>query len=406
MAPHRLEVADVFREHAAAYVAENGIPADQKRVLRTLAICRTAALGGHVKECDRCGHKEFFYKSCGNRHCPKCQASATAKWLQDRAADLLQTHYFHVVFTLPDKLGPIALQNKRLVYGILFRAVSETLLEIAKDPKHLGADIGFLAVLHTWGQRLDLHPHIHCVVPGGGISPDGEKWISSGKRFFLPVKVLSRVFRGKFLDYLRQAYTKGDLSLEGKLSHLKDPAGWEAILKSVRRTDWVVYSRPPFGSAKQVLKYLARYTHRVAISNQRLVSLKDGRVTFRWKDYAHGNSEREMALSADEFIRRFLLHVLPGGFQRIRHYGFLANRVRKDKLELCRALLRETGHSEAPLAADLALLDHDLARDDGTATDSQVCPACKKGHLVFVRDLTPDRQLAESPLSFHGIDTS
>jgi hypothetical protein len=390
-------VADVLREHARTYLAGNGISVDQRRVLRALAVCRTAALGGHLKRCDGCGHEEFFYKSCGNRHCPKCQAKARAQWLEQRAADLLETHYFHVVFTLPQKLCAIALQNKRLIYGLLFRAVSETLLQVAKDRRHLGAQIGFLAVLHTWGQTLGLHPHIHCVVPGGGISPDGESWISSRKKFFVPVKVLSRVFRGKFLDYLRKAYTKGRLSLEGKLV-------WEANLKSLRRNDWVVYSKPPFGSAKRVLKYLARYTHRVAISNERLLSVKDGKVTFRYKDYARGNSQREMTLCAHEFIRRFLLHVLPGGFQRIRQYGLLANRVREEKLTLCRRLLRERPGSEAPASEAAAPLHAES--DRSVDSSSEVCPACKQGRLVHVGELTPDAELAETLFPSQIFDTS
>lgn len=394
-------MADVFREHGGTYLAENGVSVQQKRVMRNVAACRTAALGGHMKRCEDCGHEEFFYKSCADRHCPKCQAAARAKWLEDRAADLLETRYFHVIFTLPDQLGPIALQNKRLVYGIIFRAVSETLLKIARDPKHLGADIGFLAVLHTWGQRIDHHPHIHCVVPGGGLSPDGESWISSRKNFFLPVKVLSRVFRGKFLDYLRRAYTGGELVLEGKLSQLRDPVAWEAKLRSVTRKDWVVYSKPPFGSAKLVLKYLARYTHRVAISNQRLISTEDGKVTFRWKDYAHGNQEREMTVTAHEFIRRFLLHVLPRGFQRIRHYGFLSNRVREQTLELLRKLLPEKKDVEPATTEPIVLLD-----EDSTEDPADICPACRKSRLVFVGELKPDRLFAERLFETQRIDTS
>lgn len=403
MSGHRPEVADVFREHGAAYLSENGISVDQKRVLRDVALCRTAALGGHVKRCDRCGHEEFFYKSCGNRHCPKCQAKARAKWLDDRAADLLETHYFHVVFTLPDKLGPIALQNKRLVYGILFRAVSETLLKIGRDPKHLEADIGFLAVLHTWGQRMDFHPHLHCVVPGGGTSPGGKRWISCRKTFFLPVKVLSRVFRGKFLDYLQKAYAKGELCLEGKLSQLKDPASWEAKLKAVRRKDWVVYAKPPFGSPKQVLKYLARYTHRVAISNQRLVSINDGKVAFRWKDYAHGNQQRVMTLRVGEFMRRFLLHVLPSRFQRIRQYGFLANRVRQNKLQLCRQLLGQ-GNGTKPIVEEVPDFEGNLGEEE--TLHSERCPACGEGRLLVLGELKPDTEFADRFLYPETIDTS
>lgn len=403
MTSHRLEVADVFREHGGSYVAENGISLDQRRVLRDIAACRTAALGGHVKRCDRCGHEEFFYKSCGNRHCPKCQGTARAKWLDNRAADLLQTRYFHVVFTLPHKLGPIALQNKRLVYGILFRAASETLLKIAQDPKHLGARIGLLAVLHTWGQKLNHHPHIHCVVPGGGLSPDGKSWIASPKKFFLPVKVLSIVFRAKFLDYLRKAYNNGELSLQGQLAHLTDPHKWQLKLESVKR-DWVVYAKRPFGGPKQVLKYLARYTHRVAISNQRLVSMKDGNVTFSWKDYAHGHQQRQTTLRADEFIRRFLLHVLPAGLQRIRHYGFLSNRKRKEKLQLCRHVLARSDDCEPAIHEDTPAVAADFAEKE--RSDSDVCPACKKGRLILLGELQPDPQFSQTFLQPKGNDTS
>lgn len=396
-------MADVFREHARAYLAENGASVDHKRVLRDIVACRTAALGGHVKRCEECGHEEFFYKSCANRHCPKCQGPARAKWLEARAADLLETGYFHVVFTLPHKLGPIALQNKRLVYGLLFRAAAETLLKIAKDPKHLGADIGFLAVLHTWGQRLDPHPHVHCVVPGGGLSPDGEKWISSRKNFFVHVKVLSRVFRAKFLDYLGRAFKKGELILEGKLEHLGSPESWDAMLKSVKKKDWVVYAKRPFGSAKLVLKYLARYTHRVAISNQRLLSLKDGKVTFSWKDYKKAGQKRTMTLDACEFIRRFLLHVLPRGFQRIRQYGFLANRVRNEKLQLARQLLGEQKRHESPVPQEVEpQCDVEPTREESY----DLCPACKKGRLIPLGEIKPDRQLADRFLNPDGIDSS
>ncbi len=403
MAPHRLEVADVFREHAQAYLAQNSAPVDHKRVLRDIVACRTAALGGQVKKCDKCGHEEFFYKSCANRHCPKCQGRARAKWLDARASDLLETRYFHVVFTLPDRLGPIALQNKRLVYGLLFRAASETLLKIAKDLKHLGADIGFLAVLHTWGQRLDAHPHVHCVVPGGGLSPDRKEWISSRKNFFVHVKVLSRVFRGKFLDYLGRAFKKGELTLEGKLQYLTNPQCWRAMLRSVKKKDWVVYAKRPFGSAKLVLKYLARYTHRVAISNQRLVSLKDGTVTFSWRDYKNAAQKRTTTLDAYEFIRRFLLHVLPRGFQRIRQYGFLANCVRKKKLQLARELLGEKKKPDSPSKGEA-----EPQRDvEPTGEESyDVCPACKNGCLVPFGEIKPDRQLAEILLHPEGIDSS
>jgi hypothetical protein len=337
----RLEVADVFRDQGDAFRDRYGdtLSPEQRRALRDIAACRTAALGGHVEECDQCGHQQIAYNSCRNRHCPKCRATAAAQWMEAREAELLPVEYFHVVFTLPAVLGPIALQNPRQVYNILFRAAAETLQQIAADPKHLGAAIGFLAVLHTWGQNLEHHPHVHCVVPGGGLSPDGSQWVACEPGFFLPVRVLSRVFRGKFLALLGNAFDQGKLSFHGKLRVLAAPSEFQRRLTASAQTDWVVYAKRPFGGPEQVLKYLAQYTHRVAISNRRLVALEEGEVQFHWKDYAHGGGQKTMTLKATEFIRRFLLHVLPSGFVRIRHYGFLANRVCREKLALCRALL-------------------------------------------------------------------
>jgi hypothetical protein len=332
-----------------------------------------------------------------------------------RAADLLDgVKYFHVVFTLPDKLGPVALQNKRLVYGILFRAASETLENIARDPKHLGAKIGFLAVLHTWGQTLTAHPHIHCVVPGGGISPDGKSWIfrkkakkkrkkKRRKSFFLPVRVLSSLFKKKLLAYLREAFREGELSFHGSLSHLKEARNWHSLLNGLKDRRWVVHAKRPFGGPEQVLKYLARYTHRVAISNQRLVSMESGNVTFRWKDYAHGSRQREMTLKAEEFIRRFLLHVLPNGFQRIRHYGFLANRVRKEKLELARRLLAhraELTRETEPIADAIS------TTESAEPATSASCPLCQSGRLMLVGKVQPDRRFATRILAPQPTDSS
>ena len=340
-----------------------------------IAACRTAALGGHVEECDRCGHQQIAYNSCRNRHCPKCQATAAAQWLEAREAELLPVEYFHVVFTLPAALGPIALQNPRVVYGLLFRAAAETLQQIAADPKHLGAEIGFLAVLHTWGQNLEHHPHVHCVVPGGGLSPDGSRWVACRPGFFLPVRVLSRVFRGKFLALLRAAFDQGKLSFHGKLGALADAGEFRRRLAASAQTEWVVYAKPPFGGPEQVLKYLARYTHRVAISNRRLVALEDGEVTFHWKDYAHGGGQKTMTLKAIEFIRRFLLHVLPSGFVRIRHYGFLANRVCREKLALCRALLGVGNDARARRGRSLRRAEGDRRR----TARAKVCPCLRRG---------------------------
>lgn len=378
-----LEVADIFRRYGVEYrqVYRATMSPDQRRVLRAIELCRTAALGGHKDRCDRCGHERISYDSCRNRHCPKCQSLAKAKWLQARQAELLPVEYFHVVFTVPDLLAPVALQNKRVVYGILFRAASETLRTIAADPKHLGAKIGFLAVLHTWGQNLMHHPHLHCVVPGGGVSADGRRWVPCRRGFFLPVRLLSRMFRGKFLAFLKQAFEQGKLQFHGKLTKLADPQAFREFLRITRKTDWVVYSRPPFGGPAQVLSYLGRYTHRVAISNHRLVQLQDGKVTFRWKDYSHRNRQRLMTLDANEFIRRFLLHVLPSGFMRLRHYGFLGNRDRAQKLAQCRALLHQSDVIDPALQES----QHWQARYEALTGDSlTVCPVCQEGRMICV----------------------
>lgn len=387
--PHRLEVADVFRKHADEYLATYGATAAQRRVVRAVQNCRTAILGGHVEACDRCGHQQVAYNSCRNRHCPKCQGPATARWLQAREAELLPVPYFHLVFTLPAALGPLALQNPRVVYGLLLQAAAQTLLEVAANPKHLGAEIGFLTVLHTWGQNLMHHPHVHCVVPAGGLAPNLTRWIASRPGFFLPVRVLSRVFRGKFIDYLKQARARGALTFHGDLAELVPDSRFERLLDQVVRQDWVVFAKPPFGGPEQVLKYLARYTHRVAISNRRLLALDGGRVTFRWKDYAQGDRQRQMTLSAVEFIRRFLLHVLPRGFVKIRHYGFMANRFRQMKHDLCRRLL---GGPDEPPAAPAAAERRGEEQPSPSAGESahHRCPNCREGHLRIVeRFLSP-----------------
>ena len=382
MSQHRPEVADVFRTYEKDFFAQWGhvLGPHQRKAFAAIRDCRTAALGGHVEyveQCDECGHRVISYNSCRNRHCPKCQASARAKWLAEREAELLPVPYFHVVFTLPETIGRLALQNPREIYGILFRAASETLLTIAADPKRLGAAIGFLAVLHTWGQNLHLHPHLHCVVPGGGIGPDGASWVGCRKQsFFLPVHVLGVRFRNVFLTYLRKAFREGKLRFHGEMAALAKPAAFEALCRRAQRKKWVVHSKPPFGGPQQVLKYLARYTHRVAISNSRIVSMEDGRVTFLWKDYAGGNQTRVMTLDAVEFIRRFLLHILPTGLVRIRQFGFLANRARGNKLALCRALL---GAPAAP------------PRHAVEPQERRPCPVCKTGHLIPVAIVAPAR---------------
>jgi hypothetical protein len=367
-------VADVVRNHNQEFVEQYGhlLDSEHLRVLHAIENCRTAILGGNLNACDRCGHRVNSYNSCRNRHCPKCQGAARQKWLANRTAELLPVPYFHVVFTLPHLLAPLALQNKQVLYGILFRAVSETLLEVAADPKHLGADIGFLTVLHTWGQNLSHHPHIHCVVPGGGLSSDRSRWVGSGDRFLLPIVVLSRLFRGKFLAFLRKAVRQGKLQFHGVLADLATRRGLGRLLKKAYGCEWVVYTKPPFGGPERVIRYLARYTHRVAISNHRIVSIADGQVTFLWKDYAHGDKQKKMTVAATEFLRRFFQHVLPKGFVRIRHFGFLANRQRKALLEICRALLC------VPLAQPVA--------GTGTGADAELplCPACRLGRLHVV----------------------
>ena len=384
MKPHRPEVADVFRAHQREFqVCWNRVLSPQQRkAFRDIRDCRTAWLGGHLHECDRCGHRVILYNSCRNRHCPKCQAKARARWLAQRETELLPVPYFHVVFTLPQQIGRLALQNARQIYNILFRTAAATLLETAADPRLLGASIGFLAVLHTWGQNLRLHPHLHCVVPGGGISLDGSRWIGCRKKsFFLPVHLLGSRFRKKFLRCLQRAFRQGSLHFHGELAPLAEPSAFATLCEKMEALKWVVHVKPPFGGPRRVLKYLARYTHRVAISNQRLRSLQDGRVGFDWKDYAHGGRKGILTLDAVEFIRRFLLHVLPAGLVRIRQFGFLANRVRKHKLEQCRNLLSATQPTDAgdPIALH-------AQPDDPHA---QECPVCKLGRLILIELLNP-----------------
>ncbi len=381
-----VEVADIFRQHGSAFRLTQPLSPEQRRVMRAIEQCRTAALGGHVDECDTCGHQRISYNSCRNRHCPKCQSLAKARWLDARLADLLPVPYFHVVFTLPEQLASLALQNKRVVYNLLFATAAETLRTIAADPQHLGAEIGFLAVLHTWGQTLRHHPHLHCVVPGGGLAPDEKRWVSCRRRFFLPVNVLARLFRRLFLTALRRAFENGKLTFHGTTAYLAQPAAFSRLLASLRAREWCVYAKPPFGGPEQVLAYLGRYTHRVAISNHRLLALKDGRVSFSWKDYARGNQQRTMTLPAEEFIRRFLLHVLPRGFQRLRQFGLLANRRRRHKLALCRTLLADphAGVTAQPLPADYKSLYQTLT---GESLDQ--CPACRSGTMKFTAHLAP-----------------
>lgn len=401
MREHRPEVADVFRDFEDNFLDRYSTSGGQRKVLRDIVACRTAVLGGHVRKCDHCEHLEISYNSCRNRHCPKCQSKRTAEWLDAQAASLLNVDYFHVVFTVPEAVGPIALQNQKIVYGILFRAVAETLLTIARDPKHLGAQIGFLSILHTWGQTLQHHPHIHCLVPAGGLSADGTRWVDCRPGFFLSVRVLSCLFQKKLLYYLRNAYRQRKLSFHGKLHHLSQSPAWNRYLKTLEQTAWVVYSKPPFGGSEQVLKYLARYTHRVAISNRRLISLDSDQVTFRWKDYRHHHRQRTMTLDATEFIRRFLQHVLPSGFMRIRHYGFLANRCRNAKLALCRRLLAENRSSQNPAQIPQAALQPNPEPDS-----CPLCPACKNGHMRLIETFKTRPSWAPQRFPVQAYDTS
>ena len=365
-----LEVADVFRRHGHAYrVAHDGhLGRVERRVMSAIELCRTAALGGHVEACEDCAHTRVAYNSCRNRHCPKCQSATRERWLADRQADLLPVPYFHVVFTVPAEVAEIAFHNKAVVYAILFDAVAATLKTIAADPRHLGGEIGFLAILHTWGQALTHHPHIHCLVPGGALSADG-RWLNCRPRFFLPIHVLSRLFRRLFLERLQAAYKAGRLRFSGRLDRFGDAHAFAAAVRRLRRQTWIVYAKPPFGSPEHVLAYLGRYTHRVAIANSRLVSADETSVTFRWRDYRHGNAPRLMSLDPHEFIRRFLIHSLPDGFHRIRHYGFLANGCRRSRLAIIRQRLVTTEPTPAAAAAEAAT--RPLPRFDPT-----VCPCC------------------------------
>jgi hypothetical protein len=390
MARPPLEVADLVRAAGDAFIERNRHWLRWKHIKVLLAIrrCRTAALGGHLDECTRCGHRApISYNSCRDRHCPKCQTAARDRWIAARQRELLPTRYLHVVFTLPHRLAPLVLQNKKVLYGLLFRTSAETLLEVARDPRHLGAEIGFFSVLHTWSQQLKIHPHVHCVVPAGGLSPDHTRWVRSRDNYFLPKEVLREVFRGKFVDALKQAFQNGQFRFEGDLKLLAQPKIFAAWLRPLFRQDWVVYLKPPFGGPEYVLHYLGRYTHRVAISNHRLVSLNDGQVTFRWRDSAHHNEQKLLPLSLDEFLCRFLLHILPKGFVRIRNFGFLANRKRTTLLSLCFQLL---GSEQQPQAEQ-------HASSTENCPDLWRCPKCGGPMKVIERLSAAEIQLRSPP---------
>lgn len=405
----RFEVADVVRAHADDYRQRHHPSAAQERVLEHIAACRTAALGGHLDECDDCGHQRISYNSCRDRHCPKCQNTKRAQWLTERLERLLPVPYFHVVFTIPDQLNPLALRNRKRLFDILFATASRTLLTIAQDPKHLGAQIGFTTVLHTWGQNLLFHPHLHCVVTGGGLSPDGTHWIAARPNYLVPVKVLVKLFRGLFLDALDQAYRRGELDLAGATAELVHPLAWRSFKNELYAKNWVVYAKPPFGGPEHVFRYLGRYTHRVAISNHRIVAFADDKVTFLVKDYKQDGKQRPMTLAAVEFLRRFLLHVLPKGFVRIRHYGLCAPR-NVHKLETARHLLvaqQQTAPATlAPPTTPQAMPWHErfLAQ---TGIDVMACPCCKHGRMVRRRSLSPaDAASLARCLPVPSLDTS
>jgi hypothetical protein len=400
-----LEVADIFRAHGPAWrEAKAGhVSLGQLKVMSAIESCRTAALGGHVARCENCSHTQISYNSCRNRHCPKCQGAAAKEWLAEREAELLPVPYYHVVFTLPAAIADIAYQNKAVIYNLLFKASAETLTTIAADPKHLGARIGVLSVLHTWGSALTHHPHVHMIVPGGGISLDGDKWVSCRPGFFLPVRVLSRLFRRLFLQKLVAAHQAGELQFFGNHAALTDAQAFAAYLAPLRNSEWVVYSKRPFGGPKEVLRYLARYTHRVAISNRRLIALDDNGVTFKWKDYRIEGCERYkvMTLATSEFIRRFLIHVLPDGFHRIRYYGLLASTTRAENIARARELLA------VPILPIEAIKDASTEAAE-PQTPEHPCPCCGGRMIiveVFARGCSPQYR-PTAPVAAIRIDTS
>jgi hypothetical protein len=372
-----LEVADIFRRYGPAWRASQGhrLSREQRRVMAAIEACRTAALGGCVDKCEDCGLIRVAYRSCRNRHCPKCQGLARAQWLADRQAELLPVPYFHLVFTMPAPAAAMALQNKAALYDMLFKAAAETVRVIAADPKHLGGETGMIAILHTWGQTLHHHPHLHCVIPGGAIAPDG-RWLACRPNFFLPVHVLSRLYRRLFIERLQAAYDAGELKFSGNLAPLAEPAAFAARVEALRKADWVTFCKPPFAGPEKVLAYLGRYTHRVAIANSRLISCEDGKVTFQWKDYRENSKSKVMTLDAGEFMRRFLLHVLPKGFRKIRHFGFLANASRATKLPRIRAVLKVP-----PPPAPKAPAGYRERYELLTGRSLDVCPRCQ-GRMV------------------------
>lgn len=371
-----IEIQDIFLKFGDAYRHKYKLTKNIYKAMSSIEKCRTSSLGAHADSCDECGYTKISYNSCRNRHCPKCQIISKERWIDSRKDDLLSVKYFHVVFTIPDTLNSIAFQNQKVVYDILFKSVAETLFELSEDRKYLGATLGFTSVLHTWGQNLMHHPHIHCIVPGGGLSSIG-KWVDSKKKFFIPVKVLSRKFRGKFLFYLKQAYMNDHLVFYGNQQHLVDKNIFNSFLSTLYSKEWIVYCKPPFKNASYVVEYLGRYTHRVAISNNRILKLENGNVTFKWRDYKNNNQQKLMTISAEEFIRRFLIHILPDRFMKIRHYGLLGNRNKTTKLKLCKQLTNTPIRLNPKEKLSTLQLLEKL-----TGKDFSLCPCCGIGHLI------------------------
>jgi hypothetical protein len=389
-----VELADIFRCYGPNYRAQHRLPLDSHKVIDAIVACRTAVLGSHTDVCNQCSHTRISYNSCRNRHCPKCQSLARAKWLDARKAELLPVQYFHVVFTVPEQIAAVAFYNQKLLYDILFQTTAQTLLTIAHDPKHLGAGIGFFAILHTWGQNLLFHPHLHCVIPGGGISPDRQSWIDCPAGFFLPVRVLSRLFRRLFLTALKTAFDEDQLKFFGDLRSLSNRQNFLDYLAPLGKCEWVVYAKAPFGGPQHVLEYLGRYTHRVALSNRRLLNIDNDQVTFRYKNYRLNSTARHkvMSLPADEFMRRFLLHILPARFKKIRFYGFLSNRQRKTELQHCRLLLTAPAAVLLPRPADYREFYQTL-----TGCSLTRCPVCGRGEMIRISSVLPVRRAKGRP---------
>jgi hypothetical protein len=385
-----IEVQHIFQKYGTQYRASHKLPLHQLKAMHSIEICRTSTLGGHVEECDSCGNIRISYNSCRNRHCPKCQTLTRERWIEDRKIELLPVQYFHVVFTIPEELNALTLRNPKVMYDILFKAVSKTLIELGKDKEHIGAQLGFIALLHTWGQNLMHHPHIHCIVPGGGLSDGANKWISSKKKFLIHVKVLSAHFKRNFIKLLKKAYYNDELKFIGEVTNLGQKYIFQDWIGKLLSLKWVVYSKPTFKKPQHVIEYLGRYTHRVAISNHRIVSIDDSKVTFKWRDYKDNSKNKLMTVTAEEFIRRFLLHILPNKFVKIRHYGFLSNRNRKEKIGLCKKLIAIIINKKyiEPLTQYQKLNAYEfMLKIKGI--DITVCPCCGSGKMITKSEILP-----------------